>query len=141
MNSIEQSVKNFEIHHEYINLNFDLSHYNLTSDDILTFSTKVVIIQNYTYLSPDVDNDEVSYKYKIKLLAKLIYNIEFTNDSTFGDIQYISLEKPLIISAPLPDSYRDGFNINIIPKILDENFNLIDNTLYISNFISFYMTL
>ena len=137
----EQTLKNLIIYHEYINHSFNLNDYNTSIQEILTLSPKVNIIQNYTYLSPEPYNDNIIYKYKLKLFIKLIYSLEYNDTTIQGDMQYLTLEKPIVLSVPLPETYRDGFQINIIPKILDNSYTILENTISLANFISFYVSL
>ena len=137
----EQTLKNLIIYHEYINHSFNLTEYKTSIQEILTLSTKVDIIQNYTYLSPEPCNDDISYKYKLKLLIKLIYSLEYNDNSLQCDMQYLTLEKAMILSVPLPESYRDGFQINIIPKLLDNSYTILEDVISFSNFISLYISL
>lgn len=135
-------LDSLEIYNKPIEALFNLNPCDGLIKDILSTSIEPKILKDYVFRAPIIEDCNLTYGYKMKLLILLTCNFEFTEKSTLGETKFLRKEKLLNVAFNLPRGYKVGQNINVIPKIVDISYKIInEKTLYLSSYISFISTI
>lgn len=132
-NCLEDNISmNYETIEDYIELCEDEGYIK----DVLDITSNYEIKKFYVVKSAFPMNNSICSWYKVKILLLLTLHIEYTEESLLGQTKVLSREKLLNVSVPLPENYRVGEPLNIMPEVVDISTKLLSSKRF---YISIYL--